>query len=49
LTPGGIRRLDAIIADPIAMAFADSIDLDFAKFGPTGRDIASQSSKAASR
>ncbi|MGH3561737.1 MAG: class I SAM-dependent methyltransferase [Mycobacterium sp.] len=34
------RRADAIIDDPMAIALADSIDFDFAKFGPTRQDIA---------
>lgn len=34
------RRADAIIDDPMAVALADSIDFDFAKFGGTGQDIA---------
>jgi O-methyltransferase involved in polyketide biosynthesis len=33
------RRADAIIDDPMAVALADSIDFDFAKFGPTRQDI----------
>ncbi len=34
------RRADPIIDDPMAIALADSIDFDFAKFGPTRQDIA---------
>ena len=34
------RRPDAIIDDPMAIALADSIDFDFAKFGRTGQDFA---------
>ncbi|MGB7162223.1 MAG: class I SAM-dependent methyltransferase [Mycobacterium sp.] len=34
------RRHDRIIDDPMAVALADSIDFDFAKFGPTGQDAA---------
>jgi O-methyltransferase involved in polyketide biosynthesis len=34
------RRADAIIDDPTAITLADSIDFDFAKFGPTRQDIA---------
>ncbi|SOJ54162.1 hypothetical protein MSIMFB_01661 [Mycobacterium simulans] len=34
------RRHDAIIDDPMAIALVDSIDFDFAKFGPTRQDFA---------
>jgi O-methyltransferase involved in polyketide biosynthesis len=34
------RREDPIIDDPMAIALVDSIDFDFAKFGPTRQDIA---------
>lgn len=34
------RRPDAIIDDPMAIALVDSIDFDFAKFGPTRQDFA---------
>lgn len=34
------RRPDRIIDDPMAIKLADSIDFDFAKFGPTRQDIA---------
>jgi O-methyltransferase involved in polyketide biosynthesis len=34
------RRPDGVIDDPMAIALLDSIDFDFAKFGPTGQDIA---------
>lgn len=34
------RRRDSIIDDPMAIALVDSIDYDFAKFGPTRQDIA---------
>lgn len=34
------RRPDALIDDPMAVALADSIQFDFAKFGRTGQDIA---------
>lgn len=34
------RRADRILDDPMAVALADSIDFDFAKFGPTRQDIA---------
>ena len=34
------RRPDSVIDDPMAIALVDSIDFDFAKFGPTGQDIA---------
>ena len=34
------RRPDRIIDDPMAISLADSIDFDFAKFGPTRQDIA---------
>ncbi len=34
------RRRDHIIDDPMAIALVDSIDFDFAKFGPTRQDIA---------
>jgi len=34
------RRRDPIIDDPMAIALADSIDFDFAKFGPTRQDFA---------
>lgn len=34
------RRADAVITDPMAIRLADSIDFDFAKFGPTRQDIA---------
>jgi O-methyltransferase involved in polyketide biosynthesis len=34
------RRPDAIIDDPMAIALADSIDFDFAKFGRTRQDFA---------
>ncbi len=34
------RRRDGVIDDPMAVALLDSIDFDFAKFGPTGQDIA---------
>lgn len=34
------RRPDRIIDDPTAVALADSIDFDFAKFGTTRQDIA---------
>ncbi|HEU4362581.1 MAG TPA: class I SAM-dependent methyltransferase [Mycobacterium sp.] len=34
------RRADAIIADPMAIRLVDSIDFNFAKFGPTRQDIA---------
>jgi O-methyltransferase involved in polyketide biosynthesis len=34
------RRPDAIIDDPMAIALADSIDFDFAKFGRTHQDFA---------
>ncbi|UNB54246.1 class I SAM-dependent methyltransferase [Mycolicibacterium sp. YH-1] len=31
------RRPDSILEDPMAIKLVDSIDFDFAKFGPTGR------------
>ncbi|CAJ1500156.1 class I SAM-dependent methyltransferase [[Mycobacterium] holstebronense] len=34
------RRPDGIIDDPMAISLAESIDFDFAKFGPTRQDIA---------
>ena len=34
------RRADGVIDDPMAVTLADSIDFDFAKFGPTRQDIA---------
>ena len=34
------RRRDPIIDDPMAIALVDSIDFDFAKFGPTRQDFA---------
>lgn len=34
------RRSDPIIDDPMAITLVDSIDFDFAKFGPTRQDIA---------
>lgn len=34
------RRADAVLEDPMAIELADSIDFDFAKFGPTRQDIA---------
>ncbi|GBE64407.1 O-methyltransferase [Mycobacterium sp. MFM001] len=34
------RRPDAVIDDPMAITLADSIDFDFAKFGPTRQDMA---------
>lgn len=34
------RRADGIIEDPMAIRLADSIEFDFAKFGPTRQDIA---------
>lgn len=34
------RRPDAVIDDPMAIALADSIDFDFAKFGRTHQDFA---------
>ncbi len=34
------RGGDALIEDPMAVALVDSIDFDFAKFGPTRQDIA---------
>lgn len=34
------RRRDAIIDDPMAVALVESIDFDFAKFGPTGQGFA---------
>jgi O-methyltransferase involved in polyketide biosynthesis len=34
------RRADAIIDDPMALRLVDSINFDFAKFGPTRQDIA---------
>jgi O-methyltransferase involved in polyketide biosynthesis len=34
------RRPNGIIDDPMAIGLVDSIDFDFAKFGPTGQDIA---------
>lgn len=34
------RRPDTIIDDPMAITLADSIDFDFAKFGPTRQEIA---------
>jgi O-methyltransferase involved in polyketide biosynthesis len=34
------RRPDAIIDDPMAIRLADSIDFDYAKFGPTRQDMA---------
>lgn len=34
------RRRDPLIDDPMAIALVDSIDFDFAKFGPTRQDIA---------
>ena len=34
------RRADAIIDDPMAIRLVDSIDFDFAKFGPTRQDFA---------
>jgi len=34
------RRPDAIIDDPMAIALVDSIDFDFAKFGPAGQGMA---------
>jgi O-methyltransferase involved in polyketide biosynthesis len=37
------RRPDAIIDDPMAIAVADSIDFDFAKFGRTHQDFALRS------
>ena len=38
------RRSDGIIDDPMAIRLADSIDFDFAKFGPTRQDIALRAS-----
>jgi len=37
---GEARRQDRVINDPMALALADSIDFDFAKFGPTGQGMA---------
>jgi O-methyltransferase involved in polyketide biosynthesis len=37
---GEARRPDAVIDDPMAIALADSIDFDFAKFGRPGQDMA---------
>lgn len=34
------RRPDSVLEDPMAVALADKIDFDFAKFGRTGQDIA---------
>ncbi|MEO8813659.1 MAG: class I SAM-dependent methyltransferase, partial [Mycobacterium sp.] len=34
------RRADGVIDDPMAVTLVDSIDFDFAKFGPTRQDIA---------
>lgn len=34
------RRADGVIDDPMAITLADSIDFDFAKFGPTRQDMA---------
>lgn len=34
------RRSDRVLDDPMAISLADSIDFDFAKFGPTRQDIA---------
>jgi O-methyltransferase involved in polyketide biosynthesis len=34
------RRPDSVIDDPMAIALVDSIDFDFAKFGPTRQGIA---------
>ena len=34
------RRRDSVIDDPMAVALVDSIDFDFAKFGPTRQGIA---------
>ncbi|OSC40052.1 class I SAM-dependent methyltransferase [Mycobacterium decipiens] len=34
------RRRDSIIDDPLAVTLVDSIDFDFAKFGPSGQDFA---------
>ncbi|CAM4405334.1 methyltransferase [Mycobacterium basiliense] len=34
------RRTNPMIEDPLAVALVDSIDFDFAKFGPTRQDIA---------
>jgi O-methyltransferase involved in polyketide biosynthesis len=34
------RRQDSVIDDPMAVALVDSIDFDFAKFGPTRQGIA---------
>ncbi len=34
------RRPDAVIDDPMAISLVDSIDYDFAKFGPTRQDMA---------
>lgn len=34
------RRRDGVIDDPMAIELVDSIDFDFAKFGPTRQDIA---------
>ncbi|QNI08198.1 class I SAM-dependent methyltransferase [Mycobacterium kubicae] len=34
------RRPDSVLDDPLAVALVDSIDFDFAKFGPTHQDIA---------
>ena len=37
---GEARRPDSVIDDPIAVALVDSIDFDFATFGPTRQGIA---------
>src|SRR5690348_1852202 len=34
------RRRDPVIDDPMAVALADAIDFDFAKFGPTRQGFA---------
>ena len=34
------RRQDSLIDDPMAVALVDSIDFDFAKFGPSRQGIA---------
>ncbi|CQD19573.1 O-methyltransferase Omt_2 [Mycobacterium lentiflavum] len=37
------RRADPLLVDPMAIALADSIDYDFAKFGRTRQDVALRS------
>ncbi|MEO6792976.1 MAG: class I SAM-dependent methyltransferase [Mycobacterium sp.] len=38
------RRSDRVLDDPMAISLADSIDFDFAKFGPTRQDMALRAS-----